>query len=42
MPEVQTQTPTGERATHISTALGGGGAMLKVTTTNGGVNLSRI
>jgi DUF4097 and DUF4098 domain-containing protein YvlB len=27
---------------HISTALGAGGAILKVTTTNGGVSLSRI
>ncbi|HEY3835983.1 MAG TPA: hypothetical protein VGL72_05410 [Bryobacteraceae bacterium] len=42
MPEVQTQSPTGHAATHVSTALGAGGAMLKITTTNGGVNLSRI
>jgi DUF4097 and DUF4098 domain-containing protein YvlB len=27
---------------HISTALGSGGAMLKITTTNGGVSLSRL
>ena len=42
MPEVLTQTPDGRRSTHISTSLGAGGAPLKITTTNGGVSLTRI
>jgi hypothetical protein len=27
---------------HVSTALGSGGAMLRITTTNGGVNIKRL
>jgi hypothetical protein len=42
MPEVQTDLASGHAATHVSTALGAGGATLKVTTTNGGVSLARI
>jgi len=33
---------TTEDKTHVSTALGRGGALLKVTTTNGGVSVSKI
>jgi len=39
---VTVQQSQPDRQNHISTALGTGGAMLKVTTTNGGVSLSRI
>jgi hypothetical protein len=42
MPEVQTQLASDRAAKHVSTALGAGGATLKVTTTNGGVSLARI
>ncbi len=42
LPEVQTESQSGRQSTHISTALGTGGAPLKLTTTNGGVSLSRI
>jgi hypothetical protein len=38
-----TELPAPDQAAHrISTALGTGGAILKVTTTNGGVSVSRI
>lgn len=42
VPGIQTETEPGRPATHISTALGVGGAPLKVTTTNGGLSVSRI
>jgi DUF4097 and DUF4098 domain-containing protein YvlB len=42
VPQVQTETQPGRPSNHLSTALGAGGAMLKVVTTNGGVSLSRI
>jgi DUF4097 and DUF4098 domain-containing protein YvlB len=39
---VQPAAEPGQQSTHISTALGIGGAPIKVTTTNGGVSVSRI
>lgn len=42
VPEVQSQIQPDRRSNHIATALGAGGAFLKVTTTNGGVSLSHI
>jgi DUF4097 and DUF4098 domain-containing protein YvlB len=40
--QIQTPNQPGRPSNHISTALGMGGAVLKVETTNGGVSLSRI
>jgi len=42
LPQVQTAAQPGHRSNHLSTALGAGGATLKVTTTNGGVSVKRI
>ena len=42
VPDLAPASVPGERQNHISTALGRGGAVLKVTTTNGGVSVTRI
>jgi len=42
VPQVLAQSEPGRQSNHISTALGAGGALLKITTTNGGVSLSQI
>ena len=40
--QIQPSNERGRQSNHISTGIGAGGAMLKITTTNGGVSLSRI